>query len=42
MQSAASQESVDVQVDVQEPLLTRSSTDGPAGEEYCEEEAIAR
>jgi hypothetical protein len=42
MQSAALQESVDVQVDVQEPLLRRSDSDGPAGEDYCEEDAIAR
>lgn len=40
--SAASQDSVDVQVDVREPLITRSVSDGVEGEEFCEEDAIAR
>jgi hypothetical protein len=40
--SAASQDSVDVQVDVRETLITRSVSDGVEGEEFCEEDAIAR
>ncbi|WIA19860.1 hypothetical protein OEZ85_005763 [Tetradesmus obliquus] len=40
--SAAPQDPVDVEVDVREPLIRRSASDGPEGEEFCEEDAIAR